>query len=86
MDLRARTRGRILANSGLDENGELLSAWLLKNSRLKANVPEEHSETAYMTNRAMDFMRAAREDGRPWVCHLSYIKPHWAVYRTSALS
>ena len=65
------------ANSGLDENGDLLSAWLLKNSRLEANIPEEHSETAYMTNRAMDFMRTAREDGRPWVCHLSYIKPHW---------
>jgi len=65
------------ANSGLDADGERLSAWLLKNSRLEANVPEEHSETAYMTNRAMDFMRDAREDGRPWMCHLSYIKPHW---------
>lgn len=65
------------ANSGLDPDGELLSAWLLKNSRLAANVPEEHSETAYMTNRAMDFMREAKDDPRPWVCHLSYIKPHW---------
>ncbi|WP_347857938.1 sulfatase-like hydrolase/transferase [Planktomarina temperata] len=65
------------ANSGLDSDGELRSAWLLKNSRLAANVPEEHSETAYMTNRAMDFMREARTDGRPWMCHLSYIKPHW---------
>jgi arylsulfatase A-like enzyme len=65
------------ANSGLDVDGELLSAWLLKNSRLAANVPEEHSETAYMTNRAIDFMTEAQEDGRPWVCHLSYIKPHW---------
>lgn len=65
------------ANSGLDEDGELLSAWLLKNSRLPANVPEEHSETAYMTDRAIDFMEAAKADGRPWVCHLSYIKPHW---------
>ncbi len=65
------------ANSGLDEDGELLSAWLLKNSRLPANIPEEHSETAYMTDRAMDFMKEAKEDGRPWMCHLSYIKPHW---------
>jgi len=65
------------ANSGIDESGELLSAWLLKNSRLPANVPEEHSETAYMTNRAMDFMEQAMQDDRPWVCHLSYIKPHW---------
>lgn len=65
------------ANSGVGEDSELLSAWLLKNSRLPANVPEEHSETAYMTDRAMEFMIQAREDGRPWMCHLSYIKPHW---------
>lgn len=65
------------ANSGLDDDGELLSAWLLKNSRLPANVPEEHSETAYMTDRAIDFMTEAQKDGRPWMCHLSYIKPHW---------
>ena len=65
------------ANSGVDEDGELLSGWLLKNSRLAANIPEEHSETAYMTNRAMEFMREAQSDDCPWVCHLSYIKPHW---------
>ena len=65
------------ANSGVDPDGDLMSGWLLKNSRLAANVPEKHSETAYMTNRAMDFMRQAEADGRPWMCHLSYIKPHW---------
>jgi len=65
------------ANSGLDPDGELMSAWLLKNSRLPANVPEEHSETAYMTNRAMDFMTEAMQGDKPWLCHLSYIKPHW---------
>jgi arylsulfatase A-like enzyme len=30
-----------------------------------------------MTRRAMQFMREAKEDGRPWCVHLSYIKPHW---------
>ncbi|KIN63759.1 Sulfatase [Sulfitobacter noctilucicola] len=65
------------ANSGKDADGDLLSAWLLKNSRLAANVPEEHSETAYMTDRAIAFMQGAITDDRPWVCHLSYIKPHW---------
>lgn len=67
------------ANSGVDENRNRLSAWLLKNSRLPANVPEEHSETAYMTDRAIAFMKQASQeaDGTPWVCHLSYIKPHW---------
>ena len=65
------------ANSGLDPEGELMSAWLLKNSRLPANVPEEHSETAYMTDRAMAFMDDAMTRDEPWLCHLSYIKPHW---------
>ncbi|MEN8833569.1 sulfatase-like hydrolase/transferase [Pacificibacter sp.] len=65
------------ANSGVDESGELMSAWLLKNSRMPANVPEEHSETAYMTDRAIEFMTSAQDDDRPWMCHLSYIKPHW---------
>ena len=65
------------ANSGVGEDGDLLSAWLLKNSRRAANVPEEHSETAYMTDRAIAFMEEAKADGRPWMCHLSYIKPHW---------
>jgi len=65
------------ANSGKDADGSLQSGWLLKNSRMKANIPEAHSETAYMTNRAMDFMEEAMADGRPWLCHLSYIKPHW---------
>ena len=49
--------------------------WLLANSDLAARIPEEHSETAYMTRRAMDFMEDA--GAGPWLCHLSYIKPHW---------
>jgi arylsulfatase A-like enzyme len=65
------------ANSGEDEDGEILSGWLMENSDKPARVPEEHSETAYMTNRAMAFIREAKADGRPWCAHLSYIKPHW---------
>lgn len=41
-----------------------------------ARVREEDSETAWMTRRAMDFM-AKDDDDRPWLLHLSYIKPHW---------
>lgn len=63
------------ANSGLDEDGERLSGWLLKYSNLPADIPEELSETPYMTRRAMEFMQEAG-DG-PWLCHLSFIKPHW---------
>ena len=47
----------------------------MRNARLPAAVKEEHSETAYMTNRAMDFIGEAGD--QPWCLHLSYIKPHW---------
>lgn len=63
------------ANTVVDRDGALRSGWFLKYSHLPARVPEEHSETAYTTRRAMDFMREAGSE--PWLLHLSYIKPHW---------
>ncbi len=63
------------ANSAEGEDGELLSGWFYRYNDRAARVPEEHSETAYTTNRAMAFMENAGE--APWLCHLSYIKPHW---------
>jgi arylsulfatase A-like enzyme len=65
------------ANSSAADDGTLLNGWLLAHSDKAARVPEEHSETPYMTRRAMDFIREAKQDGRPWCLHLSYIKPHW---------
>jgi arylsulfatase A-like enzyme len=62
------------ANSGLDEDGNVLSGWFLRHSDKPANIAEEDSETPYLTTQGMDFM--AQADG-PWCCHLSYIKPHW---------
>jgi len=63
------------ANSVLDENGELCSGWLLRSAPFPAIVPDELSETAYMTDRAIDFINKAGDDR--WCLHLSYIKPHW---------
>ncbi|MDI5934986.1 alkaline phosphatase family protein [Halomonas kalidii] len=63
------------ANSAQGENGEVLSGWHMRHCYLPARVREEDSETAYTTNRAMDFIEAAGE--QPWCLHLSYIKPHW---------
>jgi arylsulfatase A-like enzyme len=40
-------------------------------------VAAEDSDTAYMTNRAMDFMDQSGE--RPWFLHLSYFKPHLPI-------
>ena len=65
------------ANSGEDADGGLLNGWLLTHADKAARIPEEHSETPYMTRRAMDFIREAESDTRPWCLHLSYIKPHW---------
>jgi len=62
------------ANSALDEDGNVLSGWFLRNSAHAANIDEPDSETPYLTRRGMDFIEQA--DG-PWCCHLSYIKPHW---------
>ncbi len=65
------------ANSGAAADGRLQNGWLLAHSDKAARVPEEHSETPYMINRAMDFIREAKSDARPWCLHLSLIKPHW---------
>jgi arylsulfatase A-like enzyme len=63
------------ANSAEGPNGELRSGWLLKNAPLPARVPAEHSETAWLTTRGIEFIEA--QGDQPWLCHLSYIKPHW---------
>ncbi len=63
------------ANSGQGPNGEILSGWELRNSIHPARIKEEHSETAYITNRGLAFLNDAGD--KPWLLHLSYIKPHW---------
>ena len=57
-------------------DGSQASGWFLRNVHLAARVAEEHSETAYVTSRALDYL-AARPSGQPWALHLSYVKPHW---------
>ncbi|MDP6093116.1 MAG: sulfatase-like hydrolase/transferase [SAR324 cluster bacterium] len=64
-----------VANSAEGPNGEILSGWQMRNARLPARVSREHSETAYMTNRAMHWIDQLGD--QPWCLHLSYIKPHW---------
>jgi len=63
------------ANSGVDEAGNVQSGWHNRNAKYPANIKEEHSETPYMTNRAMEFIENAGDE--PWCLHLGYIKPHW---------
>ena len=61
--------------AGLDASGQVQSGWFMRNVHLPARVKEEHSETAYMTDQAIAFVD--RMGSRPWVLHLSYVKPHW---------
>jgi arylsulfatase A-like enzyme len=61
------------ANAGL-QGDEIASGWFMKHADKPANIREEDSETAWLTSRAIDFLN--EHDG-PWLCHLSYIKPHW---------
>lgn len=63
------------ANSSMGEDGQLHSGWHMRWAREPARVAQEHSESPYMTRRAMDFITEQGE--KPWVLHLSYIKPHW---------
>ena len=63
------------ANSAEGPLGEILSGWYWRHSNLPARVRAEHSETPWMTDQALDYIRG-RGDA-PWCLHLSYIKPHW---------
>jgi len=63
----------VIGSTGPD--GGFATGWLLRNAGLPARIAERHSETAYLTDRAIDFIQGQGE--QPWVLHLSYIKPHW---------
>ncbi len=63
------------ANSVVTDSGEIVSGWELKSAPYPVRVSREHSETAYITDRAIEFIGEAHD--RPWLLHLSYIKPHW---------
>lgn len=63
------------ANAGVDEEGNITSGWFMKYSREAANIEEKDSETPWLTGEAIKFIESQKN--KPWLCHLSYIKPHW---------
>ena len=63
------------ANAGEGPNGEIMSGWALRNSVYPARIREEHSETPYISDRGLEFIKDCGD--KPWLLHLSYIKPHW---------
>lgn len=63
------------AVGAVDDSGNVVSGWNMRNAHLAARVCEEHSETAYVTDKAIEFIK--NQGHHPWNLHLSYIKPHW---------
>ena len=63
------------ANSVEDEDGNVISGWDLRSASYPAQVPKEHSESHYITSRAIEFIDGM--DNQSWMLHLSFIKPHW---------
>ena len=71
--------------SAIDERGQVVSGWQMRNvPHPPARVAEAHSETAYATSQAIDFMR--RQGSQPLGVALSYVKPHWPHMAPLALS
>ena len=64
------------AANSVDTPDGVRSGFLNDVSDLPARVRDEESETPWMTRRAMAFLDQD-DDPRPWLLHLSYIKPHW---------
>ena len=64
------------ANSGVDENGDMTSGWFLKHAKNAANIEERDSETPWLTREVIRFIEGQCRDTL-WLCHASYIKPHW---------
>jgi arylsulfatase A-like enzyme len=71
----ARNAWHEFANAGADKHGQLQTGWKMRNAGLAARVNEEHSETAWVTDEALRFIKEQGES--PWCLHLSYVKPHW---------
>ena len=66
------------ANASIDEDGNIASGWVYANAKLPANIRQEDSETPWLTREAISFLEDKRKaSDRPWLCHVSYIKPHW---------
>ena len=65
------------ANSGVDEDLNVLSGFAMENAREPANVLEKDSETPWLTSEMIQWLEARDPDADPWCVHLSFIKPHW---------
>lgn len=58
-------------------DGVRVNGWRFEAAPYPTVIADEDSDTAYLTQRAMDFIDNA--GGDPWMLHLSYFKPHWPL-------
>ena len=65
------------ANAGIDDDGDIASGWFMRHAAKPANIKEQDSETPWLTSQAIEFMQARQKNDTPFLCHLSFIKPHW---------
>ena len=63
------------ANSAEGENGAVLEGWFMQHAHRPARVAEEHSETAYTTNRALEFLKLHGQS--PWCVFFILHQTHW---------
>ena len=59
----------------VDDEGNVRDGRIWSNSKYPSRLPDEHSESAYVTDRAIEFMGEMGND--PWCLQLGYYKPHW---------
>src|SRR6266576_2330276 len=45
-------------------------------SRWRTQYDAKHSQTVYLTDRALDFVDDRSAAGQPWFAHVSYLRPH----------
>ena len=62
-------------------DGQLFDPADFRASKYPMVIPAEHSPVAFKTNRAMDFMREASAEDRPWMMVVNWFSPHhpWVV-------
>ncbi len=63
------------AQAVVDDDGNVRDGRIWSNSKYPSRIPDQHGESAYVTNRAIDFMEEMGEE--PWCLSLGYYKPHW---------
>jgi arylsulfatase A-like enzyme len=74
-DHRVGPYGEYLARHGYDLSKELHSASYPQHATVRSPFPEEHHQTTWITERAIDFLQA-HPDERPFFLWVSYVHPH----------